>query len=42
METRQGISFYILGTWLVGDFEIEPGKEEGPAGLAWVESFGIS
>ncbi len=25
METRQGISFYILGTWDVGNCKIEPG-----------------
>ncbi len=36
----EGVGLYVAGPWAIGEGEIEPGEEEGPAGLPGVQSSG--
>ncbi len=41
METEESIRSHILGTWTIGDRDIEAGEKQLPLGLSGIESFGI-
>ena len=34
----ESLRFHVLGSWPISEVEIEPGEEECPSSLAWVES----
>ncbi len=41
VDTGESIRLNISWAWTIGNFEIEPGKEQSPSSLTWIETFCI-